>query len=190
MYQTEKWLKKNAWAGLVTAALVAGCVVSAPYSAPSAPLEVADRSLYLAADYSQELKAFLDSGKTLDEAVEAAKAVVAYDLKDPESARFRSIEIRDFQGGKLICGEVNAKNSYGGYVGYQKFLASNLHAMMRSVADARRSTSWGETVAIDEACGDPVSENIDTYRCPPDVIGRMREAGASDSDLLRSCGRR
>lgn len=182
-------MRKIALVTIFVGVAVAGCAATASYIAPPASEIVVDRSLYLAADYSQELKAFLDSGKSQEEAIEAAKVVVAHDFKDPESARFRAIEIRDFQGGKLICGEVNAKNSYGGYVGYQKFLASNLHAMTRSVSDARRATYHGETVAIEEVCGDPASGNVDAYRCPPDVIRRMRESGASDAALLRSCGR-
>lgn len=40
--------------------------------------------------------------------------VVAH-LKDPESAQFRN------QYG--LCGEVNAKNAMGGYVGYRRFIA-------------------------------------------------------------------
>jgi len=38
-------------------------------------------------------------------------------LKDPESAQFRN------QYG--LCGEVNAKNAYGGYVGYRRFIAAS-----------------------------------------------------------------
>lgn len=40
-------------------------------------------------------------------------------LKDPASAEFR--DIRKSKNGKYICGEVNAKNSMGGYTGYQGF---------------------------------------------------------------------
>lgn len=35
-------------------------------------------------------------------------------LKDPDSAQFRKV--------KNTCGEVNAKNSFGGYTGYKRFL--------------------------------------------------------------------
>jgi hypothetical protein len=48
-----------------------------------------------------------------------AKTTAAYDLKDPESAKFRNIVVvRD-----SVCGEINAKNSMGGYVGYKRFFA-------------------------------------------------------------------
>ena len=48
-------------------------------------------------------------------------------LKEPESARFRNVRIRSWinpRGGILevgICGEMNAKNSYGGYGGWEQF---------------------------------------------------------------------
>jgi hypothetical protein len=44
-------------------------------------------------------------------------------LKDPDSAKFQKIRIRDYQGEVVVCGEVNAKNSYGGYAGYRLFIA-------------------------------------------------------------------
>lgn len=44
-----------------------------------------------------------------------AKEAVLSSLKDPESAQFKNI--------KGYCGEVNSKNSYGGYVGFKKFVS-------------------------------------------------------------------
>lgn len=46
-------------------------------------------------------------------------------LKDSESARFRRLEIfkdKDADTLYVICGEVNAKNSYGAYSGYTPFM--------------------------------------------------------------------
>ncbi|WP_373988114.1 hypothetical protein [Duganella sp. BuS-21] len=40
-------------------------------------------------------------------------------LSDPESAKFRSIGFNPKT--KTLCGEVNAKNSFGGYSGFQWF---------------------------------------------------------------------
>lgn len=42
-------------------------------------------------------------------------------LKDPESARF-SLEI---QHAEAVCGFVNSKNSYGGYVGISPYIYVN-----------------------------------------------------------------
>lgn len=47
------------------------------------------------------------------------KVAVESQLSDPTSVLFRGIEKRVFG----YCGEVNAKNRMGGYVGYKKFHA-------------------------------------------------------------------
>lgn len=54
------------------------------------------------------------------ELTEEQVQVLTRDLRDPLSAQFRNVrksERHDF----VICGEMNAKNAYGGYVGFRKF---------------------------------------------------------------------
>jgi hypothetical protein len=53
-------------------------------------------------------------------AVSKAKDAVLYVLKDPQSAMFRNVHVgtEDF---KPVRGEVNSKNSYGGYTGFDRF---------------------------------------------------------------------
>lgn len=55
---------------------------------------------------------------------EPLKLIVRQQLKDPDSAQFRSLSIVQGEGGLALCGEVNAKNSYGGYNGYSEFVAA------------------------------------------------------------------
>jgi hypothetical protein len=50
-----------------------------------------------------------------------ATATVAAMLKDPESARYRFDFLSIGANSEAVCGAVNAKNSYGGYVGMQRF---------------------------------------------------------------------
>jgi hypothetical protein len=52
-----------------------------------------------------------------------AKQAVLKKLRDPESARFRNVRNVGDRGaaGEGVCGEVNAKNTNGGYVGFQHF---------------------------------------------------------------------
>ena len=55
--------------------------------------------------------------------IKVAKALVAEQLTDPDSAQFRDIEVIDKGDGKfVVCGKVNAKNRMGGYVGYEVFV--------------------------------------------------------------------
>lgn len=79
----------------------------------------------------------------LDQAAKGRAAVLDL-LKDPGSAQFR----KTYVNGQYFCGEVNAKNSYGGYVGFRRFAA-------------------GATAAIEPAEGDPGFEQIWRVSCWP-----------------------
>lgn len=52
----------------------------------------------------------------------AAKNSIANHFKDPASVVFKDIYI-DGQN-EHICGEINAKNGYGGYTGFERFRAT------------------------------------------------------------------
>ena len=46
-------------------------------------------------------------------------------MRDPQSVRFRNLFFhRGVGGAPMVCGEVNARNGFGGYSGYQRFFAS------------------------------------------------------------------
>lgn len=70
------------------------------------------------------------SGALADAPRAATKAELEYlkkgmetRLKDPESARFSDVMVtRSDKGVLTACGQVNAKNSYGGYVGSTRFI--------------------------------------------------------------------
>ncbi len=49
------------------------------------------------------------------------KLTVTKKFLDPESAQFRNLKIA---GRNIVHGEVNAKNTYGGYVGFRRFIYS------------------------------------------------------------------
>ena len=50
------------------------------------------------------------------------KQNIRADLKDPNSAEFRNVFITSVGH---ICGEVNAKNSFGAYTGFKRFFATS-----------------------------------------------------------------
>lgn len=56
---------------------------------------------------------------------EAFKPKIVYNLKDPSSAMFRNVRAArvEYLGEEhtFICGQINAKNSYGAYSGYEPF---------------------------------------------------------------------
>lgn len=70
-----------------------------------------------------ETSSFADVGKQ-NAWIAASQITIKGRLKDPGSAEFRNVHF--YSGGKTVvaCGEVNAKNSFGGYSGYERFVAA------------------------------------------------------------------
>lgn len=58
----------------------------------------------------------------------AAKAYAAGKMKDPSSVQFRNLKYRL----AVICGEFNAKNSFGAYTGFERFQATDRTLTMES----------------------------------------------------------
>ncbi len=44
---------------------------------------------------------------------------IAAQMRDPDSAQFRDGQIRQYRGVPVYCGQVNAKNAFGAYVGFR-----------------------------------------------------------------------
>lgn len=81
---------------LAAALLAAGCVATTPTS----------------------VRPFQPSSGEIAQATE----LVARDLKDPGSIQTRNIRgYRAATGDRIICGEYNARNSFGGYAGFSGF---------------------------------------------------------------------
>ena len=62
-----------------------------------------------------------------DEQIEKARKSLEDRLLDSESARFKNVVIIK-NVNTYFCGEVNAKNLYGAYTGYQQFMGLVLSA--------------------------------------------------------------
>lgn len=134
---------------LFSAALL-GCG-GVPYQDPGQRLAML--SLEEVATLVRQTRAYLASGKTEAEAVEEAKRAAASKLKDPEAARFRNVVIKSYIDGKIICGELNGKNSYGAYVGYRPFAASPMDAVLQSTGSRYASTDELANTGLRNACG-------------------------------------
>lgn len=52
---------------------------------------------------------------------EAALREAFTSLKDPDSLKVRDLRYKEKSGAWVMCGQFNAKNAMGGYVGYQRF---------------------------------------------------------------------
>lgn len=78
--------------------------------------------------------------------IEKGKETVKMKLKDPDSAQFRNVFFhRGEKNVPMACGEVNSKNSFGGFVGYQRFISAgrpDLTFFENEVSGF--NTSWNE----------------------------------------------
>jgi hypothetical protein len=62
------------------------------------------------------------TGATEDDLHKEALETVASQLIDPSSAQFRNVRmVTTGEGKATLCGEVNGRNRYGGYVGFTPF---------------------------------------------------------------------
>lgn len=80
--------------------------------------------------------------------IELNKARIKSRLKDPNAAQFRNVYVARSLGMPIVCGEVNARNSFGGYGGYQRFISGgDIQVLESDMAAGEMSTTWGK------ACG-------------------------------------
>lgn len=91
-----------------------------------------------------------------------ARKLAADKLIDPTSAQFRKLAV----SGTTICGEVNAKNRMGAYVGFGRFYVDvpaklavldpgfNLEELRLadSLCSSMRSNAYSSATSIDSAC--------------------------------------
>lgn len=81
--------------------------------------------------------------------IEKGKARIVSDVRDPASVQFRNVRLVRHEGGnppevlRMICGEVNEPNQFGGYNGFVRFFieADNLSDQG---ATAPRREEWGD----------------------------------------------
>lgn len=82
--------------------------------------------------------AFGAGAQSTDQLISDAKAAIIQKLKDPDSATFRNVVYAPAaQGtGGTVCGEVNARNAYGGYAGFTPFFVIGQSALLRDEINA------------------------------------------------------
>jgi hypothetical protein len=91
-----------------------------------------------------------------DMAVEKGKEMVASALKDPASATFGKVfmvenqTIGDTHYG-LLCGEVNSKNSFGGFTGFRRFVANFSYSKRGSLEVSYVTLEEGDRAELNRA---------------------------------------
>ena len=136
---------------LAAANLLTACATYDPDANMYPDLRAA--ALNAVTQYTAEVKA--SSAKDGEEKTfAAAQAAAKRLLKDPDSATFRSLRISKYNGFEVVCGEINAKNSYGGYVGYNKFVAGTTGATIFATDTEYPDIADAENTGIGAACND------------------------------------
>ena len=63
-------------------------------------------------------------------------------LKDPSSATFRNTRVYHAIT-HVVCGEVNSKNSFGGYIGYQRFVSGgSIQVLEEEMGEGEMDKTW------------------------------------------------
>ena len=128
---------------------LAGC---APMNYANPVQTLRDTSVNEMGIYASSVKDFLYSGKTESEAIEAGKLAVTSSLKDPDSAKFRNTRLVAYLQGAVVCGEVNGKNSYGGYAGFTRFAAGIQSATLEDRSSRYPDINAAANAGIDLVC--------------------------------------
>lgn len=82
-----------------------------------------------------------DSGMTTGQAEDKVRAL----LRDPSSAEFTSVVRRPptKDSGAIVCGEVNARNGFGGMTGPKRFIAGSFAMIEDDSGDTARKVFDG-----------------------------------------------
>jgi hypothetical protein len=93
-----------------------------------------------------------------DPRVEAAESAVKEGLKDPGSAQFKNVVVKtNSLGETAVCGEYNARNSFGGYVGFQPFGVVG-SVVATQTAELERMGCLGSDAELDRRHSDAQSQ--------------------------------
>lgn len=85
------------------------------------PCSKNEKATTVSVDSGTRASSAIDKSKNPPMTEAALRQAVLAALKDPNSADFK--DVRHVGEGRALCGQVNAKNSYGGYSGFKAFVA-------------------------------------------------------------------
>jgi hypothetical protein len=81
--------------------------------------------------------------------IENAEAAIQQSLRDPGSAEFRNGYVHivaDSQ--RVVCGEVNSRNGYGGYAGFQRFISAGRASFVESQMEPKSFALTWKTLCL------------------------------------------
>ena len=110
---------------------------------------VATFLVLLAACGGAESKRQIDGLSSTEIAGQAvlAKRMIEQRLVDPESTVYRNVKVYrhpNSGAGVVFCGEVNARNRFGGMSGYERFVATHSLSVLESMGKREFQAGWSE----------------------------------------------
>jgi len=106
---------------------------------------------------------------------------VATSLRDPSSVQFRNVK-RGADG--LVCGEVNEKNAYGGYVGFVPFMVSDTAVIIASAEHPIMPSRWVLTCRASELVSQAQRDSFVRNLRAEDSLNVLLEKGRAELDRL------
>lgn len=99
--------------------------------------------------------------------------LVTKDFFEPSAAEFRNTKLVrnfNFRGGNLLCGEVNAKNKAGGYLGFRPFVVTETKSLVcpLDVSDPKSPRFVRQPEEDDFVC----LGMVEAFGCLPDEVAR------------------
>ncbi|SEM50885.1 Sporulation related domain-containing protein [Pseudomonas sp. ok272] len=122
---------------------------------------------------------------TQDMAVDKGQDMVASTLKDPDSAKFQRVfmveekVIGDAHYG-VLCGEVNSKNSLGGFTGFKRFVASFNYSKKGTVGVSYVTLEEGQNAEINTSGKSYFNDIYWVGRCEPRLAPAKAEPAKED----------
>jgi len=133
-----------AWIGSKVVPRSEPAVAAAPAAVAEAPLKQAQQPDASKPEPEQPMSAAEKKAQQEKwfgaETIVAAKRAVTGELKDPDSAQFKDLRANYTEKfGVVACGRVNARNDFGGYTGFRRFVFGDGRVILEgrnNVADA------------------------------------------------------
>lgn len=123
MTEAQKKVAKNSKIGC--AVVVVGLIAMISFCTPDDDAEAGDPDGTTVATAEEDDEQGTPDRSMQMRIVTASQEGVRSRLKDPSSADFRNVGYYSGgkEGGAAVCGEVNAKNSFGAFSGFERFVA-------------------------------------------------------------------
>jgi hypothetical protein len=119
------------------------------------------------------------SGKNIPSGlVKSLNSSLGMQFKDPISIQLRNLAIKNREGSPAVCGELNAKNGFGGYVGFSPFFYIQGAQQVGLLDTSMASPDFRITLdnSIDVIMQSATAKKLEDLGCiPPGLSAEMQQ---------------